>query len=95
MNLRQAYDILCAYLRGEYPYHLEEALRFYMDEVDELDFELRATQRGNALLKEKLKKVTKLKEKYYHSRNKWWEEGFNAAWKHFEPEKEAEHDETT
>lgn len=65
MKLREAYDELCDYLRGGWSDDFEDAIRFYINEVDILTLELIRVRHSNEVLRNKLKHATTLKEKYY------------------------------
>lgn len=77
MTFREAYEALCDFRRGKLVYDdtLEEAIRIYMNEVDELIEEVSSLTVDLRRTKEQLVKERKLKKKYYDSRNKWWEKG--------------------
>ena len=66
MTFREAYDELCDYLRrGWWSDDFEDAIRFYINEVDKLTLELIRVRHSNEVLRNKLKHATTLKEKYY------------------------------
>lgn len=67
MTTREAYDTLCGYLRGKFPdyWDLEDAISHYINLVDEMSMEIMSLQRSKESLGKRLKKVTRLKEKYY------------------------------
>lgn len=66
MTLREAYNELCGYLKGcIWSDDFDDAIRFYINEVDRLMLELIRVRHNNEVLRNKLKHATTLKEKYY------------------------------
>lgn len=65
MSLREAYEAFCTYLKGEMPAYFNDAIRFYIDKVDELIKENITLSVKLIKTQEKLRKERLLKEKYY------------------------------
>lgn len=65
MTLREAYDAFCSFLNGDWPAYFNDALRCYIDKVDELIKENITLSVKLIKTQEKLRKERFLKEKYY------------------------------
>ena len=65
MTLREAHDAFCSFLNGEWPAYFNDALRFYIDKVDELRKENITLSVKLIKTQKELRKERRLKEKYY------------------------------